>query len=102
LLYLIKYSRPDLCNVVRELSKCMDKATIGTYLEMLRVVKFVIDTKTFCLKICPERKIKGWCLHVFCDGDWAGDSEKRISVTGFIVYLMNVPVFFGDQRPKEE
>jgi hypothetical protein len=70
----------------------MDKATVGTYLEMLRVVKFVIDTKTFCLKIRPENKIKNWSLHVFCDSDWAGDSEKRISVTGFIVYLMNVPV----------
>jgi hypothetical protein len=58
LLYLIKYSRPDLCNVVRELSKCMDKARMGTYLEMLRVVKFVIDTKTFCFKIRPENKIK--------------------------------------------
>ena len=43
LLYLTKYSRPDLCNVVRELAKCMDKATKGTYLEMLRVMKFVID-----------------------------------------------------------
>jgi hypothetical protein len=35
LLYLTKYSQPDLCNVVRELSKCMDKATMGTNLEML-------------------------------------------------------------------
>jgi hypothetical protein len=64
----------------------------GTYLEMLRVVKFVIDTKTFCLKIRPEKKIKNWSLHVFGDSDWAGNSEKRISITGFIVYLMNVPV----------
>jgi hypothetical protein len=100
LLYLIKYSRPDLCIVVRELSKCMDKATMGTYLEMLRVVKFVIDTKTFCHKILPENKIKNWSLHVFCDSDWAGDSEKRISITGFLVYLMNVPVCWRskDQR----
>jgi hypothetical protein len=54
---------------------------MGTYLEMLRVVKFVIDTKTFCLKIFPENKIKNCSLHGFCDIDWAGDSEKRISVT---------------------
>jgi hypothetical protein len=92
LFYLIKYSQPDLCNIVRELSKCMDKATMGTYLEILRVVKFFFDTKTFCLKICLENKIKNCCLHVFCDSDWAGDSEKRISVTSFIVYLMNLPV----------
>jgi hypothetical protein len=70
----------------------MDKAAMGTYFEMLRVVKFVIDTKTFCLKIRPENKIKNWSLHAFCDSDWAGDSEKRISVTGFIVHIMNVPV----------
>jgi hypothetical protein len=36
----------------------MDKATKGTYLEMLRVVKFVIDTKNFCLRIKPEFKGK--------------------------------------------
>jgi hypothetical protein len=49
LLYLTKYSQPDSCNVVIELAKFMDKATKGNYLEMLRVVKFVIDTKIFCL-----------------------------------------------------
>ena len=35
---------------------------------------------------------KSWNLNVFCDSDWAGDPETRISVTGFIVYLMGVPV----------
>jgi hypothetical protein len=92
MLYLIKYSRPDLCNVIGEFSNCMDKATMGTYLEMLRVVKFVIDIKKFCLKICLEGKIENWILHVFFNSDLVGDSEKRISITGFIVYLMNVSV----------
>jgi hypothetical protein len=45
LLYLIKHSRPDLSNAVRELSKCMDRATYETYQEMLCVIKFVLDTK---------------------------------------------------------
>jgi hypothetical protein len=58
LLYLSKYSWLDLCNVVRELSKCMDKATMGTYLEMLRVVKFIIDTKTFFSKFVQKVKLK--------------------------------------------
>jgi hypothetical protein len=52
-------------HVVRELSKCMDKTTMGTYLEMLRVIKFVIDIKHFCLRIQPEIKFKNWSLHVF-------------------------------------
>jgi hypothetical protein len=31
----------------------MDGATIGTYLELLRVIKLVLDTKYFGLKIQP-------------------------------------------------
>jgi hypothetical protein len=37
---------------------------------------------------------------VFCDSDWAGDSETRISVTGFILYLMNVPVCWRSKSQK--
>jgi hypothetical protein len=80
-----------LCNIVIELAKFMEKATRGTYLEMLRVVKFVIDTKNFCLQIQPELKWKNWSLWAFCDSDWAGNSETRFSITGFILYFMNVP-----------
>jgi hypothetical protein len=45
LLYITKYSRPDISNVVRELSKCMNGATWGAYHEMLLVIEFEIDTK---------------------------------------------------------
>jgi hypothetical protein len=54
LLYLTKYSQPDISNIVRELSKCMNSATWGAYNELLRVIKFVIDTKTFGLKVQPK------------------------------------------------
>jgi hypothetical protein len=37
---------------------------------------------------------------VFCDNDWAADSETRISVTGFILYLMNVPVCWRSKSQK--
>ena len=100
LLYLTKYSRPDLCNVVRELSKCMDGASMGTYLELLRVIKFVLDTKNFCLKIQPKFDDSSWNLKVFCDSDWAGDPETRISVTGFIIYLQGAPVCWRSKAQK--
>jgi hypothetical protein len=54
LLYLTKYSRSDISNIVQELSKCMDSATWGAYNELLRVIKFVIYTKTFGLKVQPK------------------------------------------------
>jgi hypothetical protein len=90
-----KNSRPDMSNAVRELSKCMDRAAYGTYQEMPCVVKFVLDTKNYCLKIQPNfdsKNINSWKLKVFFDSDWAGDLEMRISVTGSIVYLQNIPV----------
>ena len=45
LLFLIKHSRPDIANSTRELSKVLDGATESAYKEMLRVIKFVVDTK---------------------------------------------------------
>jgi hypothetical protein len=61
-LYLIKYSRPDLTNLVRELSKCIDGANLAAYKEMLRVVKFVLDTKDCCLKLNPICENEEWDL----------------------------------------
>ena len=48
LLHLVKHSRPKLCNAVRELSKCMDKANMSHYKVLLRKIKYVIDTKYYC------------------------------------------------------
>jgi hypothetical protein len=45
LLNLIKYSRPDVENVVRELSKCKDGATYAAFKELKRALRFVLDTK---------------------------------------------------------
>jgi hypothetical protein len=69
MLYLIKYSRHDLTNVVRELSKCMDGANLAAYKEMLRVVKFVLDTN-YCLKLNPICKNEEWYLVSYRDSDW--------------------------------
>ena len=101
LLYLTKYSRPDISNIVRELSKCMDSASWGSYQELLRVIKFVDDTKSFGLKVKPRLNDDlEWNLKTFCDSDWAGDPETRISVTGFIIYLLDVPVCWRSKSQK--
>ena len=94
LLYLLKYSRPCLANPLRELSKALDGASEGTFKELKRVIKFVLDTADYGLKIKPIEKSVGeaWTMTVFSDSDYAGDTETRISVTGFCVFLMGVPI----------
>jgi hypothetical protein len=94
LLYLVKQSRPDIANVVRELSKCMDGATPAANKELKRVIKFVLDTRNYGLKIEPiVRKTEdNWDIVIYTDSDYGGDKESRISVTGYIVYLLGVPI----------
>mgnify|MGYP002812946830 CR=1 FL=1 len=43
LLYLVKHSRPDISNAVRELSKSMDGASPAAFKELKWVIKFVLD-----------------------------------------------------------
>jgi hypothetical protein len=70
-MFLIKYSRPGLTNVVRELSKCMDTASHAAYKEMLRVMKFVVDNKQYCLRMQPVEDRKDCDLVSNCD--WSGN-----------------------------
>jgi hypothetical protein len=82
LLYLTKYSQLDISSIIQELLKCMDSATWGTYNQLLRVIKFVIDTKNFSLKVQPRFENNlGWDLKIFCDSYLVVDPETRVSVT---------------------
>ena len=93
LLYLVKHSRPDIANVTRELAKVMDGATMKHYKDMLRVIKFVIDTKNWKLKFAPEMDFDSeWKIVAYCDSDFAGDKQTRVSVTGYVIFVCGVPI----------
>ena len=49
LLYLVKFSQPDIANSVRELSKVMDSATMEHMICLWQLMKDVMDTKEKCL-----------------------------------------------------
>jgi hypothetical protein len=36
----------------------------------------------------------------YCNSDWAGDAETRIIVTGFIIYLLGVPICWRSKGQK--
>jgi hypothetical protein len=54
LLYLVKHSRPDLSNAVRELSKTMDEANNKHWKALLRAIKYVKQTKNYRLNLTPN------------------------------------------------
>jgi len=73
---------------LHELSKALDGASQATLKELKRVIKILLDTADYGLKIEPIEKAVGesWSLTVVSDSDYARDVETRISVTGFCVF----------------
>ena len=102
LLYLVKHSRPDIANCVRELSKVLDGPSEASYKEMLRCIKYVLDSKDMGLKIEPiGDKDDAWEIICYSDSDWAGDPESRRSVSGYIIYVQGVPVIWKSKSQNQ-
>ena len=92
LLFLTKFSRPDITNAVRELSKMNDRANESHVKELYRVIKYVLDTRHWSLRYKlndQDRNMMTWNLKAYCDSDFAGDKDTRLSVGGFGIYLFN-------------
>jgi len=100
LLYLLKHSRIDLGNPVRELTKVLKSPTLLAYKEMLRIIKFVLDMANMGIKLVPTFT-KGqleWRLLGASDSDWANDKDNRKSIMAFILFLNGIPILW---RSKE-
>ena len=84
LIYLMIFTRPDLCYVVTKLSQYMSKPTkahLGIAKHVLRYVKGTID---FCLKF--EKCQDSLSLIGYSDSDW-GSSTDRHSISGYVFML---------------
>jgi hypothetical protein len=92
LLYLVKHSRPDISNSVREFSKVADGATEVHFKELLRTVKYVIDTEHLGLLLQPEMNEDGFYLEGISESEYAGDPDTRISVYGYVLYFCGAPI----------
>ena len=91
-LFLIKHSRPDIAKAVLKCTKVLDGATKYAFCEMLCIIKYVLDTKDYRLMIDPTyKKNKPWALVCYSDSDYAGESDTRQSISGFILYMCNEP-----------
>jgi hypothetical protein len=57
--------------------------------ELKRVIKYVIDTKDYGLKLHIKQINLNGLLQIvlYSDSDWAGDTESRISVTGYVIFF---------------
>jgi hypothetical protein len=64
---LVKHTRADIAHAVQELSKVADGATSNHLNEMICVIKYVIDTENYGLKLKPIKNKDGFYLEGVSD-----------------------------------
>ena len=101
LLYITKYTRPDIANSTREHSKMMDGATEQHFHSLMRLIKYVIDTKNKMLILKLNRE-KGFIFTIegYSDADYGSDRDNRRSITGMVIYLCGIPIAWRSRAQK--
>jgi hypothetical protein len=81
----------------------LDGPPQAPYKEFRRAIKFILDTEQYGLKIeprIPENSGEPWDLILFSDSDWAGNKDTRISVSGYVIFLLGVPISWKSKGQK--
>jgi hypothetical protein len=99
-LYLIKYSRPDIANSVRELSKVMDGANKAHRKALMQLIKYVVETKEQKLTYNVSKKKEKMEIKGYGDSDFAGNTEDCKSINGEVIYLLECPIAWKSKGQK--
>ena len=97
LLHMMRWSRPEILNPVRELSKYMSGATLAHMKALMRVMHYCHETPERGLLLKPTRKWNGdpkfeFIITGYSDSDYAKDTDTRCSVSAIAVFLEGSPV----------
>jgi hypothetical protein len=105
LLHLMRWSRPDILNAVRELSRFMKEAAPAHMKAMYRAMQYCVAMPEQGLELKPSRKWDGnrdfqFVISGASDANFATDPSTRKSVSGYAVFLEDAPVSMksGQQR----
>jgi hypothetical protein len=97
LLHMMRWSRPEILNSVRELSRYMSGASMAHVKAMHRVMKYCIGKPERGLLLKPDSKWDGDPAFEFTitgrsDSDYAKDTDTRRSVSGTSTFLNGSPI----------
>ena len=98
LLHMMRYSRPDILNRVRELSRFGKEATMHQCQCMLRVMDFVVDTADKDWYLQPNAVWDGinkdflFVITGLSDSNYGTDPTTRHSISGITVWLCNAVI----------
>ena len=79
--------------MTRELSKTNDGANPAVCKELLHVIKYVLNMENLGVKIESTGNFnKPWEIVCLSNSNYAGDLVSKQSISGFILYVLSVPV----------
>jgi hypothetical protein len=93
MLHMMRWSRPEIWNATRELSRRMQASNQAHMKAMLRCMKYCVNTPERGWKLKPNRHWNGkdksfeFIINAKSDSNYATCKETRRSVTGYVVYL---------------
>ena len=93
----MKWSRPDVLNAVRDLTRQMSAATMCHVKAMKQVMTYLTATPKRGLTLKPSEKWDGskefeFTILGFSDSDSAKEPTERKSVNGWAVFLNGAPI----------
>jgi hypothetical protein len=98
LMHLMCWSKPEILNSVRELSRFFAGATVAHMKAMYQVMSYCVKTRASGRVLKPERKCNESELKDFkfrikgrADSNYAADPETHRSVTGYTVFFEGAP-----------
>ena len=105
LLHMMWWSRPEMLNSLRELSRMMSGATAGHMNAMLRAMKYCVATPNRGIELRPNEVWDGspdfeFTITGRSDSDYAKDLDTRRSVSGYSSFLCGAPVTMKSQTQR--
>lgn len=97
LLFLANRSRPDIMFSIIVLSQFSSNPSESHWKMLCQVYNYVIQTMDYCINL-SSCKISQ--LNAYSDASWASDRDSRKSMSGFIIYLGDVPVSWKTLKQK--
>ena len=97
LLHMMRWTRPEIMNAVRELSRFAGRALQSHVVAMYRVMKYCRSTPERGLLLNPLVKWDGSLKMLLeikghSDSDWAKGPDTRRSVSGWSTFLFDSPI----------
>jgi hypothetical protein len=94
--YLVRGTRPDIANVVRELSKFLSCYNKSHWMAALRVLKYLKGTSNFGLLMDgSKRQIT---FEVYTDASFANRPKDRKSVSGYTIQMADCSVSWSSRK----